>query len=301
LGIAGGEPMIEIHRLTKTFPNGKGIRDITLSIAEGQALGYLGPNGAGKTTTIRHLMGFLKGDSGTARILGKDCFLETKAIHPHIGYIPGEVALMEDMTGLSFLNFIADLRKLKDRKRMHQLIDRFQLDPASKIRKMSKGMKQKVAIVAAFMHDPEVYILDEPTSGLDPLMQQTFVDLVLEERGRGKTFLLSSHIFAEVERVCDRIAIVRDGELVDVESIDQIQKRNRKRYEVELENAEDATKLQGAGVLVEHNGNRIVIEVPDVNRFIRTLSEIPVRSCFGSINPAGFYRQANTCGGMTEF
>ena len=201
--------IIEIERLSRDYGEGRGIFDISFSIAEGEVFGFLGPNGAGKTTTIRHLLGFLKAKQGSAKILGMDCWKQSDAITRQLGYIPGEINLLNEMSGEEFLRFMARYRNMQDSGRTQELLERFELRPTGAIRRMSKGMKQKLGIVAAFMHDPKVLILDEPTSGLDPLMQNAFVELIQEEKQRGKTILMSSHMFEEVEKTCDRIGIIR--------------------------------------------------------------------------------------------
>ena len=203
--------IIEIIGLTKDYGDHKGIFDLTFTVEEGEVFGYLGPNGAGKTTTIRHLMGFLNPDKGSSKILGLDCRSERAEIMKHLGYLPGEIAFFDGMSGMEFLNFMAEMRGLTDVSLRDKLVDLFELDTKGKIRKMSKGMKQNLGIVCAFMHDPRVLILDEPTSGLDPLMQKTFANLILEEKSKGKTILMSSHSFEEVERTCDRVGIIRQG------------------------------------------------------------------------------------------
>lgn len=210
--------VIAARGLTKDYGGGKGIFGLDLAVNKGEVFGFLGPNGAGKTTTIRLLMGFTRPDKGSAELLGLPCFQRAPAIHRRVGYLPGELALMDDMTGREFIHLMADMRGLKDLGRARELTERFQLDDRGKIRKMSKGTKQKVGLVCAFMAAPELLILDEPTSGLDPLMQNVFIDLLLEEKARGATVLLSSHLFEEVERTCDRIAILRAGKLVAVET-----------------------------------------------------------------------------------
>ena len=210
--------VIAARGLTKDYGGGKGIFGLDLAVNTGEVFGFLGPNGAGKTTTIRLLMGFTRPDKGSAELLGLPCFQQAPAIHRRVGYLPGELALMDDMTGREFIRLMADMRGLKDLGRARELTERFQLDDRGKIRKMSKGTKQKVGLVCAFMAAPELLILDEPTSGLDPLMQNVFIDLLLEEKARGATVLLSSHLFEEVERTCDRIAILRAGKLAAVET-----------------------------------------------------------------------------------
>ena len=227
--------MIQIENLTRDYGGGKGVFDLSFEVNQGEAFGFLGPNGAGKTTTIRHLMGFLKTQSGHCTINGLDCWKDRCAIQSRLGYIPGEISFFDDMTGTEFLRFAASYRGLGRYSRAEELTARFELNPKGKIKKMSKGMKQKLGIVAAFMHDPDILILDEPTSGLDPLMQSRFIDLVSEEKQRGKTILLSSHIFEEVERTCDRVGIIRQGRLAAVDSTEALRQRHMRPYAVTLE------------------------------------------------------------------
>lgn len=232
--------VISIHDLTRDYGGEKGIFHISFHVEKGEVFGFLGPNGAGKTTTIRHLMGFIRPRSGNCTINGLNCWEESDKIQKKLGYIPGEISFFDNMTGTEFLKFCADYRKLGCENRQQKLLDRFELDPRIKIRKMSKGMKQKLGIVAAFMSDPEILILDEPTSGLDPLMKNRFIDLIAEEKRRGKTILLSSHIFEEVERTCDRIGIIRAGRLVASDSVEALRKRHLHSYTVTLDTPEMA-------------------------------------------------------------
>ena len=232
--------VINIQNLTRDYGAGRGIFDVSFQVEKGEVFGFLGPNGAGKTTTIRHLMGFIKPKSGDCWINGRNCWRDCSEIQKQLGYIPGEITFFHDMSGRDFLKFAADYRKLGKNNRIGELLERFELDPKVKIKKMSKGMKQKLGIVAAFMHDPEVLILDEPTSGLDPLMQNRFVELIAEEKKKGKTILLSSHMFEEVERTCDRIGIIRNGKLVTVDSVETLRQRHMHTYIVTLPTPEMA-------------------------------------------------------------
>ena len=236
---------IEMKHVTKDYGNQKGIFDVSFSVTEGEVLGFLGPNGAGKTTTIRHLLGFSTPDGGECTIGGKDCFREAKKIHESLGYLPGEIAFMDDMTGKQFLRFMAEMKGMKDFGRMSGLMEMFSLDPRGKIKKMSKGMKQKIGIVCAFMNSPDLYILDEPTSGLDPLMQNRFIDLIREEKKRGATILMSSHMFEEVERSCDRTAIIKEGRIVAVEDMNTLKKNKQKIFNITLASEAAAEKLSG--------------------------------------------------------
>jgi ABC-2 type transport system ATP-binding protein len=270
--------MIRIYGLTKRFPGGKGIFDLTLEVNQGEVFGFLGPNGAGKSTTIRHLMGFMRQDEGKAEIGGMDCWSESDKIQKVTGYLPGEIAMFEGLDGTGFLDLMAGLRGQKDARR-DELLERLELDPRVPIRKMSKGMKQKLAIVAAFMHDPEILILDEPTSGLDPLMQRVFVELILEEKKRGKTIFMSSHLFPEIERTADRVGIIRDGRLIAVRSVQELRDEQRKAFVVTLGRKSDIDRLIQAGLNVVPRGETSVeIEIQgDLNPLIRALGDVDVR------------------------
>ncbi|RZS93011.1 ABC transporter ATP-binding protein [Cuneatibacter caecimuris] len=237
---------IEVQDLTKDYGSRKGIFQVNFSVEKGEIFGFLGPNGAGKTTTIRHLMGFIRPDSGSVSIKGMDCFEKREEIQKILGYLPGEISLLDQMTGTEYLNFMAGMKGLRDRSYMNELITYFELDPRSKILKMSKGMKQKLAIVCAFMQKPEILILDEPTSGLDPLMQIRFIDLLLEEKKRGVTILMSSHIFEEVEKTCDRTAIIREGRLATIENMNTLAEKKKKVYTVTFTDGQAARNFAEA-------------------------------------------------------
>jgi ABC-2 type transport system ATP-binding protein len=224
--------VIEIDRLTKDYGHGRGIFNISAHVNEGECFGFLGPNGAGKSTTIRHLMGFSKPQSGETKIRGMDTWRNDAFLQNFIGYLPGEIALPSGMTGTQFLAMMQKMRRVKDSSYLQGLIKRFELDPNVGLKQMSLGTKRKLALVTAFMHDPDILILDEPTSGLDPLMQQIFIDYVLEEKKCGKTIFLSSHIFHEVDAACDRIAIIRDGRIVSEFDPDVLKKESDKIYRV---------------------------------------------------------------------
>ena len=235
--------MIDIQHLTKDYGQGKGVFDVTLSIKKGEVYGYLGPNGAGKSTTMRHLMGFSKPQKGSVYIQGMDCWSKQKKIQRHVGYLPGEISVMEHMNGYEFIQFIAEMKQIKDFQRAQELIEYLEFDPKVKIRKMSKGMKQKVGLVIAFMQDAPLILLDEPTSGLDPLMQQKFVELIQSEQKRGKTILMSSHIFEEIEQTCDRILMIKDGRIVADEDLNKMKLNRSKHYEITFANEEDAQQF----------------------------------------------------------
>lgn len=271
--------MIILHNITKEFKNGRGIFNLNLTVKEGEVYGYLGPNGAGKTTTIRVLMGFIRANSGQAFINGLDCWKQAAVIHNRIGYLAGEIFFLENMKGTDILELAMQLNKYC-RERMKILLERFQLDPELTTRKMSKGTKQKLGIVLAFMHDPAVYILDEPTSGLDPLMQRIFIDLILEEKERGKTIFISSHIFQEIERTADFVGIIKDGHIVAIEQVADLRRTQKKVYDITLERDTDSDILAKGGLkITKQEGNHIEVEIQgDPNKLIQLLSSVGVVS-----------------------
>lgn len=269
--------MIEIQDITRDYGNGKGIFDVSFEIEKGEVFGFLGPNGAGKTTTIRHLMGFLHAAEGQCRIQGHDCYREADIIQKTLGYIPGEINLMEEMNGWQFLSFMAKYRGMKDRGRCEELLKRFELDPKGKIKRMSKGMKQKLGIIVAFMHDPEVLVLDEPTSGLDPLMQTAFVELILEEKKRGKSILMSSHIVEEVEKTCDRVGIIRQGHMVSIDNVDHLKQSRKKVYRISFVRQEDVQLFQTRLSCRVLSPTQVEVSVQkDINELIAALQGLQV-------------------------
>lgn len=235
--------MIEVKNMTLTYTNGKGIFDVDFSINDGEVTGYLGPNGAGKTTTIRGILGFMKPNQESCSIKGLDSITDARDIQETLGYIPGEISFFDDMDGDEFLQFMQKMRKNKDITRQKELSDLFELDPRGKIKRFSKGMKQKLGIVSAFMHDPDIYVLDEPTSGLDPLMQNRFIELILKEKARGKTILMSSHVFEEVEKTCDNVIIIKDGRIVEKSDIQTLKNAQRKGFVIKPANLNNASKI----------------------------------------------------------
>lgn len=235
--------VIEINHLTKDYGHHRGIFDVSFSVNKGEVFGFLGPNGAGKTTTIRHIMGFSKPQEGQISVDGKDAWTSAASIKRSVGYLPGELAFPTGMTGKQFIDFMAKERQITDMTKTNYLLDMFDLDPSGPIKRMSLGTKRKLAVVTAFMHDPEILILDEPTSGLDPLMQERFIDFVLGEKKAGKTILLSSHIFSEVDATCGRIAIIKDGEVVSTIVANDLKQNKNKAFKVEFSNHEDYEKF----------------------------------------------------------
>ncbi|MFJ8262789.1 ABC transporter ATP-binding protein [Rummeliibacillus sp. NPDC094406] len=272
--------MLEVHNVTKKFKNGKGIFNVSFSIMQGEVFGFLGPNGAGKSTTIRHIMGFMKPDTGFIKVNDLDTWKNQGEVQKYIGYLPGEIAFLEGMTGKGFLDFMGEMQGLKDLSKRNKLIERLQFDVNTPIRKMSKGMKQKVGIVAALMHDPEVIILDEPTSGLDPLMQRVFIELILEEKAKGKTILLSSHSLPEIERTCDRAAIIKDGIVIAVKDIHELQSMQRKLFEVTFQDPSDAAAFAKSNLHIElHEKNTVRVAVQgNFDEFLAETAKYHVRN-----------------------
>ena len=281
--------VIEVSHLTKDYGFGRGVFDVNIHVDQGEVLGFLGPNGAGKSTTIRHLMGFSKPGKGNTRIFGKETFSRYYEILNHVGYIPGEVALPAGLTGWQFIRMMQDLQKVKNEARLKEMLELFELDDLSlkgDVKRMSLGVKRKLAVVTAFMSDPEVLILDEPTSGLDPVMQETFVDLIHKEKARGKTILLSSHIFSEIDNTCDRIAIIKDGKIVSEFVADDLKHASRKYYTVDFKNEEEKEKFLAEKdaisslELIREQPSEIFIAVDDkdLNAAIALLSPLDVES-----------------------
>lgn len=269
---------IKVKNLTKEYGHNKGVFDLNFIVEEGEIVGFLGPNGAGKTTTIRNLMGFIKPDKGNVRIFNKPCFTSAAEIQKNLGYLPGEIAFMDEMNGLEFIHFIADLKGIRDFSRAEELMEFFELDAKGKIKKMSKGMKQKIGIVCAFMQNPSLLILDEPTSGLDPLMQARFVELMQQEKKKGTTILMSSHMFEEIENTCDRVLIIKEGRLIASEEMETLQKSKRKIYQITFQNIKNANEFTINNPQAIQKENQVRIEIagnPDT--LIKQLAQYSIR------------------------
>ena len=225
------EPVIiKVDHLTKDYGYHRGVFDVSIEVHKGECYGYLGPNGAGKSTTIRHIMGFSKPQKGKTQIFGIDTFGNTDKILGRVGYLPGEPSIPAGLDGWGFIKMMQDMRGGANEERLNYLLDLFKLNPAQNVKEMSLGDKRKLAVVTAFMNDPDVLILDEPTSGLDPVMQQVFINFIVEEKKRGKTILLSSHIFSEVEATCDMISIIKDGIHVSTFNAEEVKNISTKVY-----------------------------------------------------------------------
>ena len=224
--------VIQTEKLTKYYGKHRGIIDVDLEIQEGELFGFLGPNGAGKTTMIRTLLDHIRPTSGRATVFGIDTTEDPVAIHRRLGYLPGEFALYDKLTGGQTLDYFANLRSGVDRAYQRQLIERLAVDPSRKFREYSKGNKQKIGLIIALQHRPDLLLLDEPTSGLDPLIQQEFYGLIREAKSEGRTVFLSSHVLSEVEKTADRVAIIRDGQLARVDRTEAL--RDLAHHQVEL-------------------------------------------------------------------
>ncbi len=231
--------VIEVNGLTKDYGKGRGIFDISFKVPKGKVFGYCGTNGAGKTTTLRHVMGFLKPDKGTVRVNGLDPWTHATEITPHIGYLPGEIAFPPVASGSDFLKSQAEMIHLTDMTKAEKIINMLQLDPTANLKRMSKGMKQKTAIVAAFMHSPDILLLDEPTTGLDPLMRDAFVDIFEEEKARGATVIMSNHMFDELDETCDYVGFIKDGHLIDIVDMDEIHHRPFREFLIGFRNRKE--------------------------------------------------------------
>jgi ABC-2 type transport system ATP-binding protein len=242
-------PVIQMEHLTKAYGTHRGIIDVELEVADGEAFGFLGPNGAGKTTTIRVLLDHLRPTSGRARVFGIETNVDPVAIHRRTGYLPGEFTLYDKLTGGQTIEYFANLRGGVDPAYQADLVARLDVDPSRRFREYSKGNKQKIGLIIALQHRPDLLVLDEPTSGLDPLVQQTFYEVIREAKAEGRTVFLSSHVLSEVERTCDRVAIIRDGRLVRLGRIEDM--RDLAHHQVELVFAGDVPQAafeQLAGV-----------------------------------------------------
>ena len=224
--------IIETVKLSKSYGTHRGIVEVDLTVEQGEVFGFLGPNGAGKTTTIRTILDLIRPTSGVARVFGIESTVDPVAIHRRTGYLPGEFALYDRLTGAQTLEYFANLRGGVDRAYQASLVERFDLDPSRRFKEYSKGNKQKVGLVVALQHRPDLLLLDEPTAGLDPLIQQSFFGALRELIGEGRTAFLSSHILSEVEKSCDRVAIIREGRLVKVGTVDAL--RDLAHHQVEL-------------------------------------------------------------------
>ncbi|ALA98529.1 antibiotic transport system ATP-binding protein [Spiroplasma kunkelii CR2-3x] len=271
--------IISLKNITKKYnPNNIGCFNINIAVKKGEVYGFLGPNGAGKTTVIRQMVGFIKSDNGTGTILGYDVWKDTKNIMKDLGYLSGEVNLPKYMTGISYLKTISEIRGNVDWKYVEKLIEYFDFDSKQKIKKMSKGMKQKVAIISAFMHKPKVLILDEPTSGLDPLMQQKFDTLIKNLQKEETTIFMSSHIFSEIDNTCDKVAIIKKGKIVSETNIKELKNNADKIYELKFITINDYDNfINKKWKIIDTNKVTKIIKVEisqnNINNFLKEITD----------------------------
>lgn len=270
--------IVDIQNLTKTYKNNKGIHNLSFSIEEGEIFGFIGPNGAGKSTTIRTLLNLIHPTSGSATVFGKDIIKHSKEIRRNTGYLPSEVHYYDDMKVIDLLKYSTTFHKKFEHKRMIELAERLDLDLYRKIEDLSFGNRKKVGIVQALLHEPKLLILDEPTSGLDPLMQNTFFELLTEERNKGATIFFSSHILSEVQKMCDRVAIIKEGKLVKVETIENLTKNKVKNITITFEQLEQMDfNLEGT-IKKEINGNEMTLLYDgDLKALLNRLHDLPIK------------------------
>lgn len=274
--------VIELKALTKDYGEGRGIFDLNLSIKKGEMIGFVGTNGSGKTTTIRNIMGFIKPTSGHAYVNGLESWEHASEIAKHVGYVPGEIAFPDLHTGTEFLKNQASFLGLTDMTYADELIKKLQLDPRANLKRMSKGMKQKTALVSALMNDAEIIILDEPTTGLDPLMRLAFMDIIKNEHKKGKTILMSSHMFNEMEDSCDRVVLIGNGKIVAVADMEKIRNRPSKDFKIEFNNEKDYNKFKKLKYKVIRDQKQyfqvtINIENNKINELFKTLTDYDVK------------------------
>jgi ABC-2 type transport system ATP-binding protein len=274
------EPAISIEDLEKSYGQVQAVRGISMRIERGEIFGFLGPNGAGKTTTIRCMLDVIRPSAGSIRILGLDAQRDAHALHQHIGYLPGDLRLPGRMTGRQVIDYFADLQG-REPVLLSRLVERFDVELKRPLKGYSKGMRQKIGVVLAFMCDPDVLILDEPTSGLDPLLQRVFNEFLLEEQARGKTIFMSSHIMSDVEKVCRRVAVIRRGELVTVEAVEALREKAGQQVTVEFGDAaavaeHDLERLPGVSELRRTNGTYHFNVSGSMDRLIKALGQYEV-------------------------
>ncbi len=276
------DDVIEIKNLTKDYGEGKGIFDVNLSIKKGEMIGFVGTNGSGKTTTIRSILGYIKPTSGEAYVCGKESWKNASEIAKMIGYVPGEIGFPDLATGTAFLKSQAEFFGIKDLSYANELIKKLQLDPNANLKRMSKGMKQKTALVAALMNNADILVLDEPTTGLDPLMRLAFLDIVKAEHKKGKTIFMSSHMFNEVEETCDKVAFINSGHIVDVVDMESIRNRPLKDFKIEFNKHEDYEKFKKMNYKIIRDQNKysqvtIQITSDEINDLFKDLKNLDVK------------------------
>lgn len=271
-------PVLEVNNLTKRFGKVTAVNGINMTLNQGEVFGYIGPNGAGKTTTINVLLGILKASSGSVQIFGKDAWSDAVEIHKRISFVPGDVNLWPNLTGGEVIDLFTSLRGKVDVAKRKRLLKMFELDPTKKCRTYSKGNRQKVALVSAFAADSDLYILDEPTSGLDPLMEQVFQECVSEQKNNGKTILLSSHILSEVERLCDRVSIIREGKIIETGTLSELRHLTNITMTVDtIKPIENLEQIKGiSGIKRQNNGLSFQVESSEIGNVVAEISRYGV-------------------------
>lgn len=271
--------VIETTKLIKFYGKHKALQGVDLTVKQGEVYGFIGPNGAGKSTTIRILLGMLRKNGGEAKLLGGDPWENAVALHKRLVYVPGDVTLWPNLTGGEVIDFLGSLHSKINPSRRKELLDRFQLDPKKKCRSYSKGNRQKVALISAFASDAELLILDEPTSGLDPLMEQIFQECIFEVKKQGKTVFLSSHILAEVEALCDRVGIIRQGKIVESGTLEELRHLTRTTLTVELAKPTNLNQLHGVhDVLQKEEKWRFSVDANAMASVMGTLAPMGIKS-----------------------
>jgi ABC-2 type transport system ATP-binding protein len=270
--------IIKIEKLTKKFGAFTALNNVSFEVKKGEIYGFIGPNGAGKTTTIRVLLGILKATTGSAQIFTKDAWTDAVEIHKNISYVPGEVSLWSNLTGGEVIDLFMRLHGTSNNKKKAELIKLFDLDPTKKCGTYSKGNRQKVALIAALASDADLFILDEPTSGLDPLMEKVFQDCVMEIKKAGKTVFLSSHILSEVEKLCDKVSIIREGKIIETGSLDEL--RHLTRTNVYVETKMEVTELNKINGVYNIEGNNkafsFEVEPDEISKVIKYISAFDI-------------------------
>lgn len=274
--------VIKLEKLTKDYGEGRGVFDLDLEINQGEMMGYVGTNGSGKTTTIRNVLGFLRPTSGKVTVNGLSSWEHASEIAKNVGYVPGEIAFPDLPTGIDFLKTQAEFLKMKNMDYANELIERLQLDPRANLKRMSKGMKQKTALVAALMNDAPIILLDEPTTGLDPLMRATFLDIIKAEHKKGKTILMSSHSFEELESTCDKVALISDGRIADVCDMNDINNRPTKDFKTEFNSHADFERFMKESVeiiRVQEQYDQVTVRIAssDTAKLLKILKNYDVK------------------------
>lgn len=272
--------VIELNGLTKSYGKARGIEDVSFHVEEGEIFGFIGPNGAGKSTTIRTLLGLIHPTSGSATIFGKDSVKDAPEIAKNIGYLPSEVFYYDNMKVIDLLNYSASFYKKDCSKRIKELAAIMELDLTKKIDDLSYGNKKKVGIVQGLLHEPKLIILDEPTGGLDPLMQQKFFDLLKGENKKGTTILFSSHILSEVQKLCDRVAIIKEGKIIEVEKMSTLKQDTYKKIKIETVSNQDGKQFEVPGVtkLVQEDHFISFLFKGNINPIMKKIAEMEIRN-----------------------